>query len=158
MGVIWVQTSNNKMLHLPIIGPDINTPDSLPKVPASSIPIEELRSGVISPVFVEGYGIILFNFTAPGRTGSCVQCGSCCTHPVENCPGQCTYIYDEQYNVHKCQYLIINPGEGKLGEPGQAACSLYSNVIEACKGCLFGPGSIREMMPWMKKCGFKFKE
>ena len=160
MGVIWVQTNEGQLIHLPVLGPDINTPDTLPRISYSLIPIEAIQSGVIFPLFIEGIGIVMFDFTVPGRVGSCTRCGSCCTHPIDCCHNQnkCGYIHDLQYNVHKCKHLIINPGDSKLGEPGQTSCAIYGDIINKAKGCLHGPQSKKEIMPWMSRCGFKFKE
>jgi hypothetical protein len=156
MGNIWIQTISGSMIHLPILGPDINTPDSLPKILESMIPVGSIKSGVITPIVIDGYGIIMFDFTAPDRIGACVQCGACCIHPIEHCNNNCAYVLDIQYNVHKCKYLIINTGENKLGEPGQTSCSLYTNIISEFKGCLYGPQTKKEMRVWMTNCGFKF--
>lgn len=163
MGVIWLQTSDGKLIHLPIVGADVNTPDSPVKVPVSSVQTG-LSNRCLSGTYAVnlsalGYGTVTLDFGAPGRSGSCNQCGSCCTHPVAACPmppANCGYVLDTKYNVHKCQYLTITAGSNKLGKPGQTSCSIRASIFDIAKGCTLFPSTASEIGPHMTACGFTF--
>jgi hypothetical protein len=163
MGVIWLQTTDGRLIHLPIVEADVNTPDSPVKVPVSSavsLNVDRCLSGTRTVNLSSfGYGTVTLDFGAPGRSGSCNQCGSCCTHPVATCPmppANCGYILDTKYNVHKCQYLTINAGTNKLGKPGQTSCSIRTTIFDIAKGCTLEPSKPEHIMPWMTACGFTF--
>lgn len=161
MGNIWIQQSSGRMIHLPIVGPDYNTPDSPQKIPASAVGTalaDRCLSGLVQ-ITIPGQGNVTFTFDPPGRTGSCNQCGSCCVHPVGSCPsptGQCGYILNTKYQVHACQYLEIRPGNNKLHNADGTSCTLRASLADGFKGCLMTPEKPSEMWPWMNNCGFTF--
>jgi hypothetical protein len=161
MGDVWLQTSDGKLIHLPVVGGDVNSPDDAVKIPTSAVMAQANRAvtgqvAIVTPT----HGTITLDFTVPSRTGSCNQCGSCCCHPVANCqaaPGPCGYIvHPRATNYHVCQYLTINPGANKLGKPGQTSCSLYSSLFDNYKGCIHGPQKPVDIWSWMTACGYEF--
>ncbi len=103
MAKMWLQTSDGKLIHLPIQGvDDFNTPDDPIKIPTSMIVNQDRCYAepitIIHPIL----GSVTIDMKlADGRdsiTGSCVQCGMCCGHPVSECTltgpqGECGYIY-----------------------------------------------------------------
>ena len=159
MGVVWLQTTDGRFIHFPVVGSDVNSPTDAVKIPTSIFAVNSNRclSGTVT-VVSPTYGEIVFDFNAPGRTGSCNQCGSCCTHPVAACtnPGGCGYILDTEYDVHKCQYLTIAAGKKKLGKAGNTECSLGSTIFDVAKGCSLEPSSASAIYPHMTACGFTF--
>ena len=109
MGKIWVQTSSGRTIHLPIVEDDVNTADDpivLPEI-LSVNRCYDSNIQVVHPTL----GTITFEFAPLGRTGSCNQCGVCCSHPVADCPhpeGDCGYLPHPDIDFHVCQYLVIN--------------------------------------------------
>jgi hypothetical protein len=156
MGKIWLQTTDGRLIHLPVVGDDVNTPDDPVKIPTAVLTTEDrCLSGQIT-VAAPGYGNVIFDFDPPGRTGGpCSQCGQCCTHPIAACPepDDCHHVLDTTYNIHKCQYLTIKPGAGKLGKSDGTECSLRAEILDRFKGCTLGPDA-RE--PHMTSCTFVF--
>jgi len=160
MGVIWLQRTDGRLIHLPIVGEDFNTPDDAVKIPTAVV-VDRNRcfSGqiqIVSPT----YGSFTFDFTETGRTGSCNQCGQCCTHPIEECPdpeGNCGWplrVIKKFPSVHACQHLtIIN--ETKWGQSGNTECSIYTDLINIFKGCMY-PLNQSDWRPWMTSCGFSW--
>jgi hypothetical protein len=137
----------------------VNSPEDAVKIPTSILTAGNRAVSGTVQVVTPTHGTITLDFTVPGRTGSCNQCGSCCTHPVADCPippDGCGYIYDSQYEVHKCQYLTINSGAKKLGKPGQTECSIYSTLFDNYKGCTHGPQVPEDIWAWMTNCGYEF--
>jgi len=160
MGKIWLETTNNRLIHLPIVGDDFNSPDDAIRIPtAVMVNRDRCFSGTIQIVSPQ-YGTITFDFTEPGRTGSCNQCGQCCTHPVDACPdpaGNCGYPLREiarSPDVHACQYLTIFK-DGKWGDPANTECSIHTDLINTFKGCMLFP-SENKMKPHMTSCGFSW--
>ena len=158
MGNIWLQRADGRLIHMPVVGADVNSSEDAVKIPVGVLTNpERCRDGtveIVSPT----HGSITFDFDVPGRTGSCNQCGSCCTHPVSACmnPGGCGYILDTNYDVHKCQYLSISPGAKKLGKAGNTECSIRATILDVAKGCALEPSSTSAMYPHMTACGFTF--
>ena len=158
MGKIWLQTANGHLIHAPIVGDDFNSPDDAIKIPASILANKNrCFSGLIEVTDPE-YGTVVFDFTEEGRTGSCNQCGQCCTHPIDVCPhptGDCGWPLREirdHDSVHACQYLTIK-NDKKWGNPGNTECSVYTNLIEISKGCIY-PLYQSDWKPHMTSCGF----
>ena len=113
MGKIWLETTDNRLIHLPIVGDDFNSPDDAIKIPTAVL-INRNRcfSGTIQIVSPQ-YGTITFDFTEDGRTGSCNQCGQCCTHPADACPnpGNCGWplrTIPRMPDFHACEYFGFN--------------------------------------------------
>ena len=160
MGKIWLETTDNRLIHLPIVEDDFNSPDDAIKIPTGvMINRDRCFSGTIQIVSPQ-YGTITFDFTQPGRTGTCNQCGQCCTHPVDACPdpaGNCGYPLREiarSPDVHACQYLTIFK-DGKWGDPANTECSIHTDLINTFKGCMLFP-SENKMKPHMTSCGFSW--
>ena len=155
MGKIWVQTSSGRLIHLPIVGDDFNTPDDTIKIPAAVISTTRHRSGTIEIVSPE-YGTIMFDFDIDGRMGSCNECGMCCSHPAGGCSDpDCGYVLNTDIDFHVCQHLVINKWR-KWGQAGNTECSLGTNLINTYKGCIWGPINPGEIHPHMTSCGFSF--
>lgn len=160
MGKIWLQTPDGKQIHLPVVGADVNTPDSPVKIPTTVLVTQNrCLSGQVQ--VTTPTGTITLDFSAPGRTGSCIQCGQCCTHPIANCPdagGVCGYVLDSTRGIHKCQYLTINKIQGKdgLGKANGTECSIRATILGTFKGCTLFPGRPEEKAAWMTACGFTF--
>ena len=77
MGKIWLQTDSGKLIHLPVVGEDINTPDDPQIIPTSLLSNQVLNRCFDDPITVTSptHGEITFDFSSPGRTGSCNSCG-----------------------------------------------------------------------------------
>ena len=159
MGVIWVQTTSGKIIHLPVVGEDVNSPDDPVKISATVITYPEVRcmAGTVS-VDTITHGTVTLDFNQPGRSGACNKCGSCCTHPVSACnsPGECGYVLDTKYDVHKCSRLVIAKGNNKLGTAGNTECSVRTTIFDIAKGCVYEPSNASHILPHMTSCGFTF--
>ena len=159
MGKIWLKTTDNRLIHLPIVGDDFNSPDDAIKIPtAVLINRDRCFSGTIE-IISPTYGTIIFDFTEEGRTGECNQCGQCCTHPIDVCPnpGDCRWPLREikkSDSVHACPYLTIL-NDTKWGNPGNTECSIHTDLINSFKDCMLFP-SLRDMKPHMTSCGFSW--
>ena len=160
MGKIWLQTTGGRLIHLPIVGDDFNSPDDAVRIPAAVLVNRDRCFSEQIQIVSPQYGTITFDFTEPGRIGSCNQCGQCCTHPVDVCPdpgGNCGWplrALKKFPDVHACQYLtIIN--ETKWGDPGNTECSIYTDLINTFKGCMY-PLNQPDMRPHMTSCGFSW--
>ena len=129
LGIIWLQTTFGQLIHLPVVGSDVNSPDDQVKIPTSVIGIDAMNKEFSDkiPVDILGKGNVIFDFGVPGRTGSCKRCGKCCG---------------------ECQYLIIRPGE-------QAVCDIRMNIFNIAKGCTLSPSKINDIENY-PDCGFKF--
>lgn len=159
MGKIWLQTSDGKLIHLPIMGDDFNTPDDAVKIPVSILGTGRDRcySGQVS-ISHPTYGSVTFNFDPAGRTGSCNQCGECCSHTVANCPNptNCGYVLTNDELYHACQYLTIFKGSNKgIGKVGGTECSIRTTILDVFKGCAFFPDQASDIVN-CPHCGFSF--
>jgi len=156
MGKIWVQTSNGRIIHLPIVEDDFNTADD-PIILPAMLSINRCYASniqVVHPTF----GTITFEFAPLGRTGSCNQCGVCCSHPVVDCPypeGGCGYPLHPDLDFHVCQYLIIDRWR-KWGQAGNTECSLGTDIMDSTKGCTLFPTVPDEIKSHMTNCGYSF--
>lgn len=159
MGKIWLETTDGRLIHLPIVGDDFNSPDDAERIPTSILVNRNRCFSELIEVVSPQYGTITFDFTEPGRTGSCNQCGQCCTHPVDQCPagGDCAWPLRQIQNhddVHACQHLTIFK-DNKWGDPGNTECSIYTDLINTYKGCMY-PLTQEKIKPWMFSCGFSW--
>ena len=156
MGKIWVQTSSGRIIHLPIVEDDVNTADD-PIVLPEMLSVNRCYDAniqVVHPIL----GTITFEFAPSGRTGSCNQCGVCCSHPVADCPhpeGDCGYPLNTDIDFHVCQYLVINKWR-KWGQAGNTECSLGTDIINNFKGCTLFPSVPAEIKSHMTNCGYSF--
>jgi len=155
MGMVWFEDSRGHKFHLPIVEDSINTPNT-------AIHIGELNmagmmySGNVQ-VAIQGYPTFTFAFELPGRSGSCIRCGLCCTHPPEDPPTVCAWPLNEEYGVHVCPELIIDPRKNSLGKSGRCSCAARGNLLELYKGCALWPRNLGDKYPWcMGTCGFSF--
>jgi len=159
MGKIWLETTDGRLIHLPIVGDDFNSPDDAIRIPTGvMINRDRCFSGTIQIVSPQ-YGTITFDFTQPGRTGTCNQCGQCCTHPADACPnpGNCRWplrTIPRMPDFHACQYLTILKAN-KWGDPANTECSIHTDLINTFKGCMLFPWE-NEMKPHMTSCGFSW--
>lgn len=157
MGVLWLQTTDGKLIHVPIVGADINTPDSPTKVPTSifSTAANRCLNGQYNvDMSAYGLGTVTVNLGPPGRTGTCNQCGECCSHPIASCPdpgGNCGYVLSGAY--HKCQYLTIQ-ARG-IGKSNGTECSIRATLLDRFKGCVLFPESASDIAN-CPACGFTF--
>jgi hypothetical protein len=155
MGKIWLQKTNGALIHLPVVGADVNTPDSAVKISVSAVSsVNRCWSNQIV-VNHPTYGQFTIDLRPPGIVGSCNQCGQCCSHPLANCPdlgGECGYILHPDLNIHVCQHLTINKWR-KWGDPDNTSCSIYASILDSSKGCAYPPDA-DEIMPWWTSCGF----
>jgi hypothetical protein len=156
MGKIWLQTTDGRLIHLPVVGDDVNTPDDPIKIPVSIVlSVDRCYSSQIQ-VIHPTIGTITFDFFANrGVVGSCNQCGQCCAHPVDACPdpeGNCGWPYRANINSHACQYLTVIKNN-KWPQPGNTECSIYADILNVSKGCAYPPDSF---FPHMTNCGYSF--
>jgi hypothetical protein len=158
MGTMWLQTSNGRLIHLPVVGADVNSPDDAIKVPTSVLATTDRCLSNQIQVVVAGHGTVTFDFTIPGRTGTCNQCGQCCSHPIASCPnpGDCGYILDTKSGTHNCQYLTVLPGGQKgIGKVNGTKCSVRDNILNVSKGCSTFPDRASDVAN-CPACGFTF--
>jgi hypothetical protein len=156
MGTIWLETTNGKLIHIPVVGDDVNTPNDLPRIPTSVLNTTAYKLSGDVEINVKGCGMVTFDFGVPGRIGQCNRCGQCCTHPIAQCKdssGTCGYVVDTKYHVHKCQHLIIDGRENSLGTVGRTLCRLRPNILNRYKGCTLAP---EQRESWMVSCSFTF--
>jgi len=146
MGKVWFQTSDGKNIHIPVVGNDINSPANPIVLSGVALALQNrCLSGqivIVHPTF----GSITLDFSAPNRTGSCNQCGQCCTHSIALCqmpPGQCGYILDAARGVHKCQHLTIFP-KG-IGKANGTECSVRATILDVLKGCTLFPSKAADI-------------
>ena len=154
MGVVWILTEGGKIIHLPVVGDNVN---------CSAEPI--LLPEVGGYGFDENLGVrtqdhdFIIEFAPNGRTGKCKMCGLCCTHPGAHCPnpaGKCGYRTGRR-GLHFCEYLSIEAGR-VLGDAGAARCSVWTGILSKFKGCALWPENNDEIQPHCKGvCGFRFK-
>lgn len=161
MGNVWVKTITGHIIHLPIIGDDFNDP-------AQPVDVSAIATGSydrnllvrLSKWPATGLEFEL-EFAPNGRSGSCNRCGLCCTHPREDCKhpnsaNECGYIWDKEYNVHKCKHLLIDSRIG-LGRPGATACALWEDILSLYKGCALWPDRPVDLIDYVKAvCGYSF--
>jgi hypothetical protein len=158
MGKVWLETASGRLIHMNVVGDDVNSPDDVVKIPTSIlVSANRCFSGqiqVVSPT----HGTIIFDFDEQGRTGSCNQCGTCCGHPVADCVEPCGYILHEDLNWHVCQHLIIDKWR-KWGDPNNSYCGILDDLLNVFKGCTTWPISQAKFntYTWIQPyCGFSF--
>ena len=155
MGKIWVQTPSGKIIHLPIVEDDVNTADT--PIQLSTALVAVMNRCYSQPIAIvhPTLGSITFDFRPPGITGSCNQCGQCCSHPVADClhpTGDCGYPYRADIDAHACQYLTVFK-RNKWPQAGNTECSLYADILNQFKGCAYVPDVID---PKWINCGYSF--
>lgn len=159
MGKIWLRQSGGKLIHMPVVGDDVNDPDNPLEIPASVLTLNRCyASNVVVDLSSFGLGIVTVEFEPSGRTGSCVQCGMCCGHPSANCPHpplDCGYILHSQLNWHVCQYLTIDKWN-KWGDPNNSECGIWNTLMDVNKGCTLWPQRAEEIEAWWTGCGYSF--
>lgn len=155
MGKIWLEDTGGRLIHLPIVGDDFNTPDDPEKISTSILTSVNKCFGQQIQVIHPTYGTIIFDFRPLGIIGSCNQCGQCCSHPVDACPyptGDCGYPYRADIDCHACQYLTVFK-VNKWGLKDNTECSLYADILNRFKGCAYPPD---EILSHMTNCGYSF--
>ena len=153
MGKIWVETSDGRLIHLPILEDDYNTPDDPVRIPVSLISSVN-RCYSDQKVISYGDDTITLDMRPPGIIGSCNQCGHCCSHLVEDCPRPegCGWPYRSDIDAHACQHLVVNKWR-KWPQAGNTSCAMYSTILDFSKGCAY-PWSIGEINPLWINCGY----
>jgi len=154
MGKIWLETSDGKLIHLPVVGDDVNTPDDIIKIPTSLILSMNCCYGQQIIVNSPTYGQFTLDLRPDGITGSCNQCGHCCTHLVSDCPApsECSWPYRADIDAHVCQHLIIDK-VNKWPQANNTSCALYGDILNTYKGCAYPPKVIKS--EWIN-CGYSF--
>jgi len=156
MGKIWLQTSDERLIHLPVVGDDVNTPDDAVKIPTSVIVNQNRCYGQQIEVDLSGYGkgTVTIDLRPDGITGSCNQCGVCCSHPENECLGNCNYITNVKApaGYHVCQHLTIAKAKD-WGKAENTTCFIYDNILNTFKGCAYPPKVIN---PLWTNCGYSF--
>lgn len=157
MGKVWLETSDGRLIHLPVVGDDINTPDSVIKISTALILDMNRCYGQQIIVNSSTYGQFTLDLRPNGIIGSCNQCGHCCSHLVEDCPTppECGWplrAIKSHPDVHACQYLIISK-ENKWPQANNTSCALYGDILNTYKGCAYPPKVIK---PEWINCGYSF--
>ena len=155
MGKLWVEKSNGNLIHLNVVGDDVNSPDDVIKVPVNLITSVNRCYGEQIIIAPPQLGTVTIDLRPAGITGSCNQCGHCCSHLVADCPhptGDCGWPYREDINCHACQYLVVDKWR-KWPQAGNTSCSLYANILDNFKGCAYPPDVIK---PEWINCGYSF--
>ena len=155
MGKIWLETTKGKLIHLPVVGDDVNSPDDAVRIPTSVFTKQNRCYGEQFQIEHPTYGTITLDLRPPGIAGECNQCGVCCSHPIADCPhppGDCRYPSHPNLDYHVCQYLTIYKWR-KWGDPDNSECSIFSTILDNFKGCAYPPDTID---PCMTNCGYYF--
>lgn len=154
MGKIWLETTDGSLIHLPVVGDDINSPDDAERIPTSILISANRRYGEQIEINHPTYGIIIFDLRSPGIIGSCNQCGHCCSHLVEDCPfpPECGWPYNADIDAHACQHLIIN-NKNRWPQANNTSCAVYATILNTYKGCAYSPKVINPL--WVN-CGYSF--
>ena len=155
MGKIWVQTPSGRTIHLPIVEDDVNTADDPIELP-EMLSVNRCYSQQIVVVHPT-LGTITLDLRPDGITGTCNQCGHCCSHLVADCqdPPDCGWplrTIPRQPDFHACQHLIISK-ENKWPQAGNTTCGLYGDILNIYKGCAYPPKAIDPL--WVN-CGYSF--
>lgn len=155
MGKLWLQTTDGELIHVPIVGDDINTPDDPTIVPTSvfSTAANRCLNGQYN-VDIPGVGTVTVDLDPPGRTGTCNQCGQCCSHPIASCPDpgeNCGYVLVGAY--HQCQHLTVK-ARG-IGKSNGTECGIRTTLLNVSKGCVMFPGTASDISN-CPACGFTF--
>jgi len=155
MGKVWFEDSRGHKFHLPVVGEDVNTPYTAIHVSEFSA-VGMMYSGTVA-VAIPGHPPFTFDFSPPGRSGSCRRCGLCCTHGPESEPNNCDWVMNEEYGVHCCPHLEIDPRPNSLGREGRCSCAKRNNILDGYKGCALWPRAANDVYEWcVGKCGFSF--
>jgi len=154
VGKLWLIRPNGRIFHIPVQGADVNTgQDPIAVGLVQSIAANRCLSQPFT-VSHPTYGTVTIDFSNPNLTGSCNQCGMCCTHAPGDCPdagGNCGWPLNTNLNLHMCQYLTITGNWHQWPKAGLTRCSVYSNILGTFKGCAYVPDIIK---PEWTECGF----
>jgi len=150
MGLVWILRTDGKRCHLPVQGDDVNTPDTA--IDVSFIQAVTIDKCFGEPIVVNHpiFGQFTIDMRYPGIIGSCNQCGQCCTHPVEACPGNCAWPYRSDIDCHACPHLVVDK-VNKWPQANNTYCDIYQTILDVFKGCAYPP---RALHPHMTNCGY----
>lgn len=150
MGKVWILRSDGKRCHLPIQGDDVNTPDTA--IDVSMVQSIAINKCYGQPIVVNHptFGQFTIDMRRDGMTGACNQCGMCCTHLVEDCPGNCAWPYRADIDCHACPHLVVE-NIHKWPKAGNSYCDIYGTILDVYKGCAYPPKAIR---PEWTNCGY----
>lgn len=150
MGKVWILKSDGKRFHLPVQGNDVNTPDTA--IDVSMVQAMSINRCYSEPIIINHptFGQFIIDMNREGLTGSCNQCGQCCTHPVGDCPGNCAWSYRSDIDAHACPYLVVDKVQ-KFPQAGNTSCSLYATILDDYKGCAYPPDTVNPL--WIN-CGY----
>jgi hypothetical protein len=95
-------------------------------------------------------------FNTNGRTGSCNQCGQCCSHLASTCPYGASCGRTQIVGLyHACPHLIVGP-QG-IGKKNGTTCGIYNRLLyEGYKSCVPFPSEKYEIGSRMTACGYRF--
>jgi len=157
MGVVWIQKTDGSLIHIPVEGADVNTPDNALDTPVTTGAIQSVNR-CWSNSFEYNHptlGVFTINLMPPNVTGSCNQCGMCCGHPVADCPdsgGECGYILNTDIGWHVCEFLDIKNWR-QWPKANLTTCLKYETILDFSKACAYPPDA-DEIKPWWTLCGF----
>lgn len=145
MAYLWLVTKAGSQIHVPIAGDvDFNTPDTPVKIPTSVVAreIDRCIAGTYT-LTIDGQSVTIL-LDPPGRSGTCNQCGECCSHLVSECTdptcGTTGYILADNTLYHKCKHLRELKGPtGGIGNADGTECLIHRDLLDLSKGCVFYP-------------------
>lgn len=134
MGVIWLQTTDNKLIHLPVVGDDVNTPNDTVKIPTSALKVLDRCMSINKSIDLStyGFGVVTIRLNPPNRIGTCNQCGQCCVG---------------------CTYLVVKT---KIGKVNGTVCGVRADILNIAKGCMIFPVTAEDIVNY-PLCGFTFE-
>jgi len=152
MGLLWIQRSGDRVSHIPVIGDDVNTPSN--PIDVSMVQAVAINRYYSDPIVVNHptLGQFTISFMPEGITGSCNQCGHCCTHLVADCPnpGNCNWAYRSDIDCHACPHLVVDKVQ-KFPQANNTYCDVYQTILNVFKGCAYPPDVIKT--EWIN-CGY----
>ena len=99
---------------------------------------------------------VIMDLSVNGRTGSCNQCGQCCSHLASTCTYGASCGRTKIIGLyHACPHLVkLGPG---IGKKNGTSCSIYQSLMyEGYKSCVVFPTHKSEIGTRMTFCGFSF--
>ncbi len=100
-------------------------------------------------------GLVTLYLNLNGRTGSCNQCGQCCSHLASTCTYGASCGYSKIIGLFHCCPNLVASGSG-VGKKNGTSCSIYNRLLyEGYKSCVTFPSEVYEIAN-RPMCGFKF--
>ncbi len=132
--------------------PDLSDPATARTIDATVASCNRCSNG-ITLTLVEG--TFTWTFDVNGRTGSCIQCGQCCSHLASTCTNGASCGYSKIIGLyHACPHLVkLGPG---IGKKNGTECDIYNRLLyEGYKSCVSFPSEAFEIVN-RPMCGFTF--